>query len=234
MKVQYSSLASAKAGGFAAARSRNRLAAEGGVPGLREFLKKRLLPVALLLGLALPGMSGQLLAFGQEPKLEDFRNNLAPYVNTPEHAIDRMLALAALKPGETLYDLGCGEGATVIAAAQEFKIKAVGVEISGNLAKRAAIKVKNAGLQNRVKIIHGDFMKTDLSEANVVTLYLATTANDTLRPNLERYLKPSTRVVSYDYPIPGWKAIATTETEGHHGALHTIYLYQVPNSITKK
>lgn len=193
-----------------------------------------LLPVTLFLGMVLPATGQQLLAFGQPPKLEDFRNNLAPYVNTPEHAIDRMLALAALKPGETLYDLGCGEGATVIAAAQEYKIKAVGVEISEHLARKAALNVKSAGLQSRVKIIHGDFMKTDLSEANVVTLYLATTANDTLRPNLERYLKPSTRVVSYDYPIPGWKAIETTETEGHHGAMHNIYLYQVPNSITKK
>ena len=194
----------------------------------------RLLALALFACAAIPAFSQQLIAFGQPPKLDDFRNNLAPFVNTPEHAIDGMLALAALKPGETLYDLGCGEGKTVIAAAREYRIKAVGVEISENLAKKAASKVKGAGLQDRVKIIHGDFMKTDLSEANVVTLYLATTANDTLRPNLERYLKPSTRVVSYDYPIPGWKPIKTTETEGHQGALHTIYLYQVPASITKK
>ncbi len=188
----------------------------------------------LLLGVAVSGFGQQLIAFGQPPNLDDFKHNLAPYVGTPERAIDRMLTLAALKPGETLYDLGCGEGKTVIAAAKEYKIKAVGVEISENLARKAATKVKGAGLQDRVKIIHGDFMKTDLSEANVVTLYLATTANETLRPNLERYLKPSTRVVSYDYPIPGWKPIETTQSEGHQGALHTIYLYQVPASITKK
>ena len=77
-------------------------------------------------------------------------------------------------------------------------------------------------------------MKTDLSAANVVTLYLATEANDTLRPNLERFLKPNTRVVSYDYPIPGWKPIETSETEGRTNAVHTIYLYQVPASIIKK
>ena len=83
-------------------------------------------------------------------------------------------------------------------------------------------------------MIHGDFMKQDLSAANVVTLYLATAANDTVRPNLERYLKPNTRVVSYDYPIPGWKAIDTYDTEGHLGDTHTIYLYQVPASIVNK
>jgi hypothetical protein len=82
--------------------------------------------------------------------------------------------------------------------------------------------------------VHGDFMKTDLSSADVVTLYLATAANENLRPNLERYLKQNSRVVSYDYPVPGWKAIETSETEGLHGATHTIYLYEVPASVNKK
>jgi len=187
---------------------------------------------ALLLGLALAANGQTLVAFGQSPDLGDFRNNLAPYVNSPEHAIDRMLQLAALKDGDTLYDLGCGDGRILIAAASRYKIKGVGIEISEHLAKTAAEKVKKAGLQNQVKIIHADFMKTDLSDANVVTLYLATTANDMLRPNLERYLKPSTRVVSYDYPIPGWKAIETSATEGR-SSQHIIYLYQVPSSIKK-
>jgi ubiquinone/menaquinone biosynthesis C-methylase UbiE len=173
-------------------------------------------------------------SLAQEPNVSDFANNLAPYVNAPEHAVDKMLQMASLKPGETLYDLGCGDGRILIAAAGKYKVSAVGIEISDRLAKTAAENVKKAGLQNRVKVIHGNFMKTDLSDANVVTLYLATTANDTLRPNLERYLKPHTRVVSYDYPIPGWKPIDTSETEGHHGATHTIYLYEVPNSINKK
>ena len=189
-------------------------------------------PSALLLALAFAANGQQLIAFGQPPDLSDFRNNLAPYVNSPEHAIDRMLQLAALKDGDTLYDLGCGDGRILIAAASRYKIKGVGIEISEHLAKTAAEKVKKAGLQNQVKIIHADFMKTDLSDANVVTLYLATTANDMLRPNLERYLKPSTRVVSYDYPIPGWKAIETSSTEGR-SSQHIIYLYQVPNSIKK-
>jgi len=187
---------------------------------------------ALLLGLAFVANGQTLVAFGQSPDLADFRNNLAPYVNSPEHAIDRMLQLAALKDGDTLYDLGCGDGRILIAAASRYKIKGVGIEISEHLAKTAAEKVKKAGLQNQVKIIHADFMKTDLSDANVVTLYLATTANDMLRPNLERYLKPSTRVVSYDYPIPGWKAIETSATEGR-SSQHIIYLYQVPDSIKK-
>ncbi len=169
----------------------------------------------------------------QGPDLKDFKNNLAPTVGSPERAIDKMLEMANPKPGETLYDLGCGDGRILIAAAERYKVKGVGIEISSRLAETAVENVKKHRLQGEVKIIHGNFMNTDLSPANVVTLYLATTANDTLRPNLERYLRPDTRVVSYDYPIPGWKPIETSETEGHQGAVHTIYLYEVPNSIKK-
>jgi SAM-dependent methyltransferase len=172
--------------------------------------------------------------FAQQRNLADYKDNLAPYVVSPEHAVDKMLQMAHLKSGETLYDLGCGDGRILIAAAQRYKVKAVGIEISDHLARTAAERVKKAGLQNEVKVVRGDFMHTDLSGADVVTLYLATTANESLRPNLERYLRPNTRIVSYDYPIPGWKPVDTSESEGRHGANHTIYLYQVPNSITKK
>jgi len=172
-------------------------------------------------------------AYAQQPNVDDFKNKLAPSVFAPERAVDKIIDMANLKPGETLYDLGCGDGRILIAAAQRYKIKAVGIEISEHMAKTAVEKVKKAGLQSQVTVIHGNFMKTDLSPANVVTLYLATAANDTLRPNLERYLRPNTRVVSYDYPIPGWKAIDTAETEGHHGDTHVIYLYEVPESIKK-
>jgi SAM-dependent methyltransferase len=173
-------------------------------------------------------------AFAQDRSLDDFKNNLAPYVNSPEHAVDKMLEMANLKAGQTLYDLGCGDGRILIAAAKRFHVNAVGVEISNHLVRRASENVKKAGLQERVKVLHANFMQTDLSGADVVTLYLATAANESLRPNLEKYLRPNARVVSYDYPIPGWKPIETTATDGLHGASHTIYLYEVPNSILKK
>jgi SAM-dependent methyltransferase len=172
-------------------------------------------------------------AASAQRSIDNYKNNLAPYVRSPDHAVQKMLDMAALKPGETLYDLGCGDGKILIAAATKYRVKAVGVEISDNLARRATDRVKKEGLEDQVTIVHGDFMKTDLSHANVVTLYLVTTANEILRPNLERELRPNTRVVSYDYPIPGWKPIDTSETAGLHGATHTIYLYEVPDSIKK-
>ena len=192
---------------------------------MRSRVLRSSIPVSALL------LSFALAASGQQ--WEDFKTNLAPTAPSPERAVDRMLEIAHLKPGETLYDLGCGDGRILIAAAKRYKVKGVGIEISNRLSQVATENVKKAGLQQQVRIVHGNFMKTDLSDANVVTLYLATTANDMLRPNLERYLRPNTRVVSYDYPIPGWKPMETSETEGHQGATHIIYLYEVPNSIKK-
>ena len=174
-------------------------------------------------------------AAGQaQTRLSDFKNNLAPNVRSPQRAVDRMLEIAKLKPGETLYDLGCGEGQILITAAQRYNVKGVGIEISRDLAQAAAEKVRKAKLQDQITIVHGDFMQTDLSKANVVSLYLAPLANESLRPNLERYLRPHTRVVSYDYPIAEWKPIDTSEWQGRSGAVHTIYLYEVPDSIVKK
>ena len=174
-----------------------------------------------------------LPVFAWQSDLDPFTKKLAPSVGSPENAIEKILQAANLRPGETLYDLGCGDGRILIRAAKKYKVKAVGVEISSSLAESAAEAVRKNGLQKQVKIVHGDFMSMDLSAANVVTLYLAPTANDTLRPNLERELRPNTRVVSYDYPIVGWIPINTWETSGHLGDTHTIYLYEVPNSIKK-
>ncbi len=174
-----------------------------------------------------------LVCSGQQSKFDPFTEKLAPSVGSPENAIEKILEAARLKPGETLYDLGCGDGRIVIKAAKKYNVKAVGIEISSSLAEKAAQDARKKGLEDRVKIIHGSFMKQDLSPANVVILYLAPNANETLRPNLERELKPQTRVVSYDYPIDGWTPMNTWETSGHLGDTHTIYLYEVPNSIRK-
>lgn len=185
----------------------------------------------LYTGLLLVCAAQSLPAQRYRPEL---RNRLAPYVTSPQRAVEKMLEMAGLKPGETLYDLGCGDGRILIAAAEKYHVNAVGVEISDRLARTAEDNVKALGLENRVKVVHGDFMNVDLSPANVVTLYLMTTANESLRPNLEKYLKKDARVVSYDYPIPGWKAIDKQETDpSRHGNRHTIYLYEVPASLKK-
>lgn len=162
-------------------------------------------------------------AFAQDSR---YSNKLAPYVGTPARVMDRMLTLANIKPGETVYDLGCGDGRIVIAAALRYKAKAVGVEISPKLASEATAAIEKAGLSGRARIIQGDLLETDLSGADVVTIYLATQLNAELRPRLEKYLHAGARVVSHDYAVPGWKPTKIERTAGKQG--HVIYVYEMP------
>ncbi len=152
---------------------------------------------------------------------------LAPYVSSPQPIVVKMLEIAGLKSGETLFDLGCGDGRIVATAAKEFGAKAVGVELSPALAKRAKEAVESLGLQQQVKIIEGDMMAVDLSGADVVALYLLTEANEQLRPKLEKELKPGARVVSLEFRIKGWKPARVEKVEAHRHP-YTIYLYQWP------
>jgi SAM-dependent methyltransferase len=151
---------------------------------------------------------------------------LAPDFPTPEAVVEQMLKAAHLKPGETLYDLGSGEGRIVIMAARKFKAKAVGVELEAGLCKIATARVKALGLEDSVRIIHGNLLKVDLRPADVVTIYLLTASNELLRPNLERDLKPGARVVSHDFEIRGWKPSRVERLEAE-GRPRTIYVYEM-------
>lgn len=164
-----------------------------------------------------------LPAAAQSPR---YAHKLAPYVTSPVRIVDRMLELAHLKAGETLYDLGCGDGRILIAAAEKYKVKAVGVEISPKLVAEARENIQNAGLSDQASVIKGDLLETDLSDADVVTIYLATSVNQKLKPRLERFLKAGARVISHDYAVPGWKPSHVERADDRH--VHLIYVYDMP------
>jgi len=154
---------------------------------------------------------------------------IAPFVASPLPVVRRMLVLAELKPGEVFYDLGAGDGRTVIMAAQEFGARAVGIELREDLAKKALQTVYQLGLQDRVTILHSNLFDVDISPADVVFLYLTTSANEKVKPKLEAELKPGARVVSHDYGIVGWKPVKVEEfcenpSLGYPS--HTLYLYR--------
>ena len=153
-------------------------------------------------------------------------DNLAPYIPSPQIIVDRMLEAGRVKAGDTVYDLGSGDGRIVITAAQKFGANAVGVELSGDLCRTAMARVKALGLEDKVKIIHGNLLDIDLTPADVVTIYLLTSSNDRLRPNLEKYLKPGARVVSNDFEIRGWTPAQVLKVTAG-GASHHIYVYEI-------
>jgi len=154
---------------------------------------------------------------------------IAPYVPSPPQVIRQMLILAELKPREVFFDLGAGDGRTVIMAAKDFGARAVGVELREDLVKKALSTIYENSLQDRVTIVNGDMFNVDLTSADVVFLYLTTSANEKVKPKLEAELKPRVRVVSHDYEIVGWKPVKVenfceNQTLGYPS--HTIYLYK--------
>jgi tRNA A58 N-methylase Trm61 len=142
-----------------------------------------------------------------------------------------MLQLAELKPGEVLFDLGAGDGRTVIMAARTFGARAVGVELREDLAKKALSTIHDNGLADRVTMVNGDMFNVNLTSADVVFLYLTTSANEKIRSKLETELKQGVRVVSHDYEIVGWKPVKVEnfcENPQLGYPSHTIYLYKKP------
>jgi cyclopropane fatty-acyl-phospholipid synthase-like methyltransferase len=138
-----------------------------------------------------------------------------------------MIQLAALKPGQTLYDLGAGDGRLVIMAAQETGAHTVGVEMRDDLVERARSEIKKLNLEDRVQVVHEDFFSVNLKEADVVTLYLTTSGNERLRPKLEQELKKGARVISHDFKVGNWKpSVVYNELLGH-----TIYSYDVGQQL---
>lgn len=151
---------------------------------------------------------------------------MAPYVPSPQEVIDRMLEVAQARQGDTVIDLGCGDGRILITAVQKFKARAVGIEIDSKIAAQASDTILKLGLQNKARVVRADVFDADLSQADVVTLYLTTSFNEKLRPKFEKSLRPGTRVVSHDYGIRGWNPVEIDEVFVH-GRRHRIFLYVV-------
>jgi protein-L-isoaspartate O-methyltransferase len=173
---------------------------------------------------------GLLPVAGQNPlprELRDPSQNLAPFIASPQPIVDRMLDLAAIKPGDTIYDLGCGDGRVLITAAQRYKAKGVGIELSKNLVRTTNEQLKRLSLDSLVTIHQGSLLDMDLQPADVVILYLDTGANDMLRPKLEKQLKAGARVISHDFEVRGWKP-AKVEKMNAYNRTHTIFLYLMP------
>jgi predicted RNA methylase len=152
--------------------------------------------------------------------------NLAPYIPTPQLIVEKMLQAGHVTPDDVVYDLGSGDGRIVITAAQKFGAKAVGVEIRPDLIQMAEARIKALGLQDRVTMLHDSALRVDFSAASVVTMCLLTSSNERLKPNLQKYLKPGSRVVSNEFPIKGWKPVEVVHVKT--GRMdHSVFVYEI-------
>ena len=150
------------------------------------------------------------------------------YIPTPPEVVDAMLRMANVGKGDVLYDLGCGDGRIVIAAAKIYGIHAVGIDIDPQRIKEAKENARTAGVEKLVTFRNEDLFEADIHEATVVTLYLLETLNEKLRPKLLRDLKPGSRIVSHAFRMGDWEPEKTAEVQARH-----IYFWTVPAKSPK-
>ena len=151
---------------------------------------------------------------------------LAPYVPTPESVVEQMLEAAGVSDADTLYDIGSGDGRILFAAAER-GARAVGVEINATLVEETEKRVAELGLTGRVGVIQEDVFNVNLSQATVVTVYLLSSSNEKLKPNLEAELAEGSRVVSHDFQFRDWKPEKTVEVQGPSPRMHHVYVYRI-------
>ena len=133
----------------------------------------------------------------------------APWVPTSNKQIRAMLTFAELQPNETLYDLGSGDGRILIMAATEFKAKAIGIELNPFMAAISNLRIFFRGLRSKVRIKWGNIFHCDISEADLVTMYLLQRTNNRIMKKLRAELKPGARVVSHVFTFPDWEPTKT-------------------------
>jgi cyclopropane fatty-acyl-phospholipid synthase-like methyltransferase len=131
----------------------------------------------------------------------------APWVPTSGETVNEMLSMAGVNSGEVVYDLGSGDGRIIIAAAKKFDARSVGVELNPLWVLWTRMKVAVLGLRGKTRVIWGNFFNVNLSEADVVTLYLIQNTNDKLEPKLKEQLKPGSRVVSHVFTFNDWNPV---------------------------
>ena len=149
------------------------------------------------------------------------------FVPTPMAAVERMIAMADIKAGDIVYDLGCGDGRIVVAAAQRYGVKAVGVDINPERVEESRAKAKAAGVENLVSIRQADIFTLDLSEADVVFTYLTPRLNQRLMPQL-RKLKPGARIISYEFDMGNAKPVELVRERFDGYGEQRIYKWIVP------
>lgn len=131
----------------------------------------------------------------------------APWVPTSMVMVHKMLTMAQVGPGDLVYDLGCGDGRTIVTAARRYGARAVGIELDPLRYLWCQALITVLGLRSRVRIVYGNFFKQDLSDADVVTCYLLQSTNEKLEGKLRQELHPGTRVVSNSFTFPGMRLL---------------------------
>jgi precorrin-6B methylase 2 len=171
--------------------------------------------------------SDAVLAQAQQPGFES--KKIVPFVPTPQEVVEGMLELAQAKKGDVVYDLGSGDGRIVITAAKKYEARAVGFEIDPELIRRSRESIRREGLEKLAEIREQDILTVDLSQANVLTMYLLPSVNLKLRPKILSEMAPGSRVVSHAFDMGDWKPDKIVQIDGRD-----VYYWTVPQRSSLK
>jgi SAM-dependent methyltransferase len=187
--------------------------------------------VAALAITSLPASAALVVASLHATSAQSPSRSLAPYVPTPHDVVERMLRLAKVGPSDVVYDLGCGDGRIVIAAAQKFGARGVGIDIDARLINQAEADAKAAGVSGRARFRVDDALAADISDATVVTLYLLSASNVKLRPILTSKLRRGSRIVSHSFAMGDWEPEVVDTFRDDTGVSRTLYLWTTDGKV---
>lgn len=157
-----------------------------------------------------------------------FPDVLAPFVPTPRDVVDRMLRLAGVGPDDLLYDLGCGDGRIVVAAARDFGARAIGFDTEPGQEAMTLQAITDAGVASLAQFRRQDIHTVDLARATVITLYLSHFGNHRIQQMIKDQCRPGTRIVSHSFPMHDWPALTTETITTADGEPRTIFLWHTP------
>ncbi len=180
---------------------------------------------AVLLSLAGGAARTQSLTYDQ------YKHYDVPFVPTPQPVVEAMLKLAAVRPGEVMYDLGCGDGRIVLTAAK-IGAKATGIDIDPLRIADCEKNMRESGMTGKVRFIQGDLFQADFKDADVITMYLLTSVNRRLRPKLLSDLRPGARLVSHSFDMGDWSPDKKVTVPLGTSDDRYIYYWVVPANMT--
>jgi predicted O-methyltransferase YrrM len=159
-----------------------------------------------------------------------------PFITTPPEVVERMLEMAGTRPDDLVIDLGSGDGRIVIAAAQKFGARGVGIELDRALVQRSRELAQQAGVSEKASFVHGDVLAADISRASVVTVYLLPALMGKLQSRFISELAPGTRIVSHEFTMAGWlpdrsEVVRLKTPHRGQGDVSRLHLWIVPADV---
>ncbi len=159
-----------------------------------------------------------------------------PFITTPPEVVERMLQLAGTRADDLVIDLGSGDGRIVIAAAQKYGARGLGIELDAALVARSRENAQRAKVGDKVQFLQGDVLVADISRATVVTVYLLPALMAKLQSRFIEELAPGTRIVSHAFGMAGWapdrsETVKISERHPGQGDESRLHYWVVPANV---